>query len=95
MSYGMAGDLKTARRIFETGAAEDPDYPMNYYNLACADAGEKKLSDAKAHLQQAFDRKANVNPGEKMPIPTEDDSFLLYKSNREFWTFVERLGGSR
>ena len=65
MSYGISGDLKMARRIFEAGAAEDPDYPMNYYNLACADAGEKKLSDARTHLQQAFDRKANMNPGRR------------------------------
>ena len=95
MSYGISGDLKMARRIFEAGSAEDPDYPMNYYNLACADAGEKNLSDARTHLQQAFDRKANMNPGEKMPIPAEDDSFLPYKSNQEFWTFIERLGGGK
>ena len=66
-----------------------------YYNLACADAGEKKLSDARTHLQQAFDRKANMNPGEKMPVPAEGDSFLPYKSNKEFWTFIERLGGGK
>ena len=95
MSYGISGDLRMARRIFETGSAEDPDYPMNYYNLACADAGEKNLSDARTHLQQAFDRKANMNPGEKMPIAAEDDSFLPYKSNKEFWTFIERLGGGK
>lgn len=95
MSYGISGDLEMARRIFEAGSAEDPDYPMNYYNLACADAGEKKLSDARKHLQQAFDRKANMNPGEKMPVPAEDDSFLPYRSNKEFWMFIERLGGGK
>ncbi len=77
--------------MFEKGIVDDPSYPLNYYNLACADAGEKKLSDARLHLQQAFDRKANVNPGETMPVPTEDDSFLPYKDNREFWTFLQGL----
>jgi tetratricopeptide (TPR) repeat protein len=91
MSYGISGDLTKARSIFEKGTAEDPDYPMYYYNLACADAGEKKLSDARIHLQQAFDRKANLNPDETMPVPTEDDSFLPYKGNKEFWAFLERL----
>jgi len=91
ISYGISGDLAKSRSIFEQGVADDPDYPLNYYNLACADAGEKKLADAKRHLQQAFDRRANVNPGESMPVPTEDDSFSPYKSNREFWTFLEGL----
>jgi tetratricopeptide (TPR) repeat protein len=91
MSYGISGDLAKSRRIFEKGIVDDPGYPINYYNLACADAGEKKLSDARLHLRQAFDRKANVNPGESMPIPTQDDSFLPYKDNREFWTFLQGL----
>ena len=91
MSYGISGDLAKSRSMFEKGIVDDPSYPLNYYNLACADAGEKKLSDARLHLQQAFDRKANVNPGETMPVPTEDDSFLPYKDNREFWTFLQGL----
>ena len=95
MSYGISGNLTKSRSIFEKGLADDPSYPLNYYNLACADAGEKKLSDARRHLQQAFDRKANVNPGESMPVPTEDESFLPYKDNREFWTFVQGLQAAR
>jgi hypothetical protein len=91
MSYGIAGDLRNARRIFEEGTAQDPDYAMNYYNLACADAGEKKLAEARIHLRQAFARKANMNPGESLPDPTQDDSFLSYKNDQEFWSFVERL----
>ena len=91
ISYGILGVLAKSRSIFEKGIADDPDYPLNYHNLACADAGEKKLSEAKLHLQQAFDRRANMNPGETMPVPTEDDSFLPHKGNREFWTFLQGL----
>jgi hypothetical protein len=95
MSYGISGDLSKSRSIFEKGVADDSDYPLNYYNLACADAGEKKLADAKLHLQQAFDRQAHMNPGEAMPVPTEDDSFLPYKDNREFWTFLQGLKAAK
>lgn len=91
MSYGMSGDIQKARSLFEKGIAEDPDYPMYYYNLACADAEEKNLGAAKGHLQQAFARKANVVFGESMPDPTKDDSFLPYRNNKEFWAFVEGL----
>ena len=93
MSYGMSGNIPKARAIFEKAVAADPDYPLYYYNLACADAEETNLAGAKKHLQEAFDRKANAIPGEGMPDPTQDDSFLPYRNNKEFWTFVEGLRG--
>jgi tetratricopeptide (TPR) repeat protein len=91
IALGMRGDITQARRYAEHGIKTDPGYPINYYNLACADAEEGKASDAKVHLQQAFDRKANVIAGEKMPDPTKDDSIMKLKTNREFWAFVESL----
>jgi hypothetical protein len=95
MSYGIAGDLANARRVFEEGTAKDPDYPMYYYNLACADASENKLAEAKIHLQQAFKRKANMNPGESLPDPAQDEAFLPHKNDQEFWSFLERLQADR
>ncbi len=91
MSYGMSGDLKKARTLFESVIAADPEYPIYYYNLACADAEEKKLADAKIHLQEAFARKAYMIPGEPMPVPTADNSFQPYQSDKEFWTFLEHI----
>jgi tetratricopeptide (TPR) repeat protein len=91
MAYGMSGDIQKARAIFDQAIREDPDYPMYYYNLACADAEEKNLGSARQHLQEAFDRKANVIPGESMPDPSADDSFLPYRNNQEFWMFLEGL----
>lgn len=91
MSYGMSGDLQKARSVFEEAIAEDPDYPLYYYNLACADAEEKNLAGARKHLQEAFDRRASVIPGEKIPDPTRDDSFLPYRGNKDFWSFLEGL----
>jgi len=93
MSYGMSGNIRKARTIFEKAIATDPDYPLYYYNLACADAEEKNLAGAKKHLQEAFDRKTNVIAGETMPDPTQDDSFLHYRNNKDFWTFVQGLRG--
>ena len=95
MSYGMSGDVAKARAIFEKASTEDPDYPMYYYNLACADAEEKNLSAARNNLQKAFDRKASVIPGENMPDPTTDDSFVPYRDNKEFWAFLEGLRAKR
>ncbi len=91
MAYGESGDIGKARSIFENAIAEDPDYPLYYYNLACADAEENNLPGAQKHLREAFDRKANVLRGETMPDPTTDDSFTPYRQNREFWSFLESL----
>jgi hypothetical protein len=68
---------------------------MYYYNLACADAEENKLPEARIDLQQAFDRTANVNPGETMPVPTEDESFKPYQSDKEFWALLPGLQGAK
>lgn len=91
MAYGIAGNLTKSREIFNAAIARDPDYPLYYYNLACADAEAKDLTAAKKHLEQAFERKQNVIPGEEMPNPSEDDSFTPYKSDKQFWAFVTSL----
>jgi hypothetical protein len=91
MSYGISGNLKKARAIFENAIKGDPDYAFYYYNLACADAEENNLAAARTHLEQAFSRKKNVLPGESLPDPAKDDSFIPHRNNKEFWTFVESL----
>ena len=91
MSLGMSGDIKGSRAVAERAIAADPDYPINYYNLACADAEQGNATDAKTHLQQAFARRANVLKGESMPDPTKDDSILKLKKDKAFWTFVQTL----
>lgn len=91
IAYGMAGNIKRARAIFQASIAKDPDYPMYYYNLACADAEEHNTAAARTHLQQAFDRRANTLPGEKLPDPAADDSILKLKTDGAFWAFVQSL----
>jgi hypothetical protein len=91
MALGMSGDLKNGRAVAEMAIKDDPDYPLNYYNLACADAESGNATDAQQHLQQAFDRRANVIKGESMPDPLNDDSILKLKKNTAFWAFVQSL----
>lgn len=91
MSYGMSGDIAQSRKINEEAIARDPDYPIYYYDLACADAEENNATAAHQHLQQAFDRRKNTLPGETFPDPATDDSFSKLKENPEFWSFVTQL----
>ena len=91
MSYGISGQIKLSRAVNEAAIKTDPDYPLYYYNLACADAEQGKAADAKTHLQQAYDRRANMLPNEQFPDPTKDDSILKLKKDKEFWAFVQSL----
>ena len=95
MAYGIAGDLDKSRALAEHAIQIDPDYSLNYYNLACADAEAANAKQAKVHLQQAFERKDHVIPGESLPDPTQDDSIQKLQQDKPFWNFVENLQRSR
>jgi tetratricopeptide (TPR) repeat protein len=91
MAYGIAGDLKHSRALNEAAILKDPDYPLYYYNLACADAEAGDATAARTRLQQAYARRANTLPGESLPDASNDDSILKLKGNKEFWAFVQSL----
>jgi len=95
MAYGMSGDIAKSRSLLATAIRVDPQYPMNYYNLACADAEEGDVSGARLHLQQSFARRENVIPGESLPDPTQDDSIRKLRNDKSFWLFVESLQKDR
>jgi tetratricopeptide (TPR) repeat protein len=91
MSYGISGDIDRSRKVNEAAIAHDPDYPLYYYNLACADAEEGNADAAREHLQQAFDRRHNTLPREQLPDPSSDDSLAKLKDNAPFWSLVTRI----
>lgn len=47
LSLGMSGDFKDSRAVAENAIATDPDYPLNYYNLACVDAEQGDATGAR------------------------------------------------
>ncbi len=91
MAMGMSGDVKGSREVAEKAVTADPYYPINYYNLACADAEQGDAVNARKHLQAAYDRRKFVLEGEKMPDATKDDSLLKLKDDKAFWEFVMSL----
>ncbi len=91
MSYGISGDNKKAKEIFEYGLSKDDKYPMFYYNLACAYAEMKDLDNAIVNLKRAFKYKGNMIPGEQMPNPETDDSFSRYLKSEKFRRALREL----
>jgi predicted Zn-dependent protease len=92
MSYGITGDMKKAHSLLDEAIEKDQEYPMNYYNRACAFAEEGDKAKALANLDLAFQRRANVLKGEQMPDPRADSSFQKYIRDSEFVNLMKKLG---
>jgi tetratricopeptide (TPR) repeat protein len=91
MAYGITNDLANSRKVIEYGISKDPNYPVFYYNLACI-AGEKgDAQGAKANLKLAYDRRANLLPGETFLDARTDDSFQKLMQDNDFRQFVNTL----
>jgi tetratricopeptide (TPR) repeat protein len=91
MSYGISGDLTAARAHFETAIRNDPNYPMYYYNLACAYGELGDLGHVLSNLRAAFKLKQNLNEYESMPDPAKDDSFRRFSQDVHFQQFLREV----
>ena len=92
IAYGESGNLKKVHALLDAAIRQDPDYPLNYYNLACAFAGEGDKAKMLANLSLAFQHKDHIIKGEQMPDPRTDDSFQNYVHDVDFVKLMKQLG---
>lgn len=92
IAYGISGNLKKVHTVLDDAIRQDPDYPLNYYNLACAFAEEGEKAKMLTNLSIAFQHKDHVLKGEQMPDPRSDDSFLKYVHDVEFIKLMKQIG---
>lgn len=92
IAYGISGNLKKVHTLLDEAVRQDPDYPLNYYNLACAFAGEDDKPKMLANLALAFQHKDHLIKGEKMPDPRTDDSFKSYVHDADFVNLMKQIG---
>lgn len=86
MSYSISGDLSRSKQLFEWVVTREPDYPMFYYNLACAHAEMNRCEDAIRNFGVEFKVKHNMLPGGHMPDVMKDSSFRRCLENLQFRT---------
>lgn len=94
IAYGVSGELTKVHALLDEAIRQDPNYPLNYYNLACAYAGEGDKPKMLANLLLAFQHKDHVLKGEQMPDPRTDDSFQTYLHDPDFVKLMKQLGYS-
>lgn len=91
MSYGISGDLAKAKETFAYGIAQDPEYPLFYYNMACTYGEMGKMDESLEQLRLAFKYKANMIAGESFPDPMTDDSFRSFVHDQKFINAVQEM----
>jgi len=89
MSYGMIGELRKVHALLNDAVLQDPEYPLNYYNLACAFAEEGDKAKMLANLSLAFQHKDHVVKGETLPDPRSDPSFRNYVQDPDFMQLMK------
>ena len=92
MAYGINGQLKKAHELLDEAIPQDSEYPLNYYNLACAFAEDGDKGKMLANLDLAFQHKDHVLKGEQMPDPRSDSSFQKYLRDEDFVKLMKALG---
>ena len=78
--------------MLEDAVRQDPEYPLNYYNLACAFAEAGDRDQVLANLALALQHKANMLKGEQLPDPRSDPSFQKYVQDPEFVKLARGFG---
>jgi tetratricopeptide (TPR) repeat protein len=91
MSYGIPGDLKKAKEIFEYGLSKDPKYPMFHYLMACTYAEMEDVDNTIKYLRQAYQYKDNMIKGETFPDAWTDDSFQRFMKNDKFVNALKEM----
>jgi tetratricopeptide (TPR) repeat protein len=91
MAYGISGRTADSKALLRELVRTDPEYPLNYYNLACVAADEDDKPGVLKNLTEAFQHRAHILPGEQMPDPASDPSFQKYAHDGDFKALVSRL----
>lgn len=91
MSYGISGDVGSAKALYQDAIAEEPEVPMFYYNYACAFAESNDRDQALGNLKMAYKYRANLFPGEVFPNPLTDPSFRKLMMDESFVSAVRAM----
>ena len=91
MSYGAEGDIPKARAILDAAVAKDPDYPMYYYNLACADAAQNKLDEPVPTSGKHLTTRQTLSRARQCPTRPKMIRSHPTKRTRTFGHFYESL----
>jgi tetratricopeptide (TPR) repeat protein len=91
LSQALGRHLDDAIATYKAALAEDADYALFEYNLACSYAMKGDLDSALPHLSKSWELRDSMPNGMQFPDPRKDDSFKRYWNDPRFKSAVENI----
>lgn len=91
LCYRLNGKLAKAKDTLEYGLAQDSEYPLFHYDMACVYAQMGKIDETLGHLREAYKYQRNASPGQMPPDPTEDSCFQKFANDPRFSDAVQKM----
>jgi tetratricopeptide (TPR) repeat protein len=91
LSQAQGRHYDEAIASYKAAIAEDPDYALFEYNLACTYAMKGDLDSALPHLTKSWELRDSLPNGVEFPDPRKDDSFKRYWNDSRFKAAVENI----
>jgi tetratricopeptide (TPR) repeat protein len=91
LSQAQGRHYDEAIASYKAAIAEDPEYALFEYNLACTYAMKGDLDSALPHLTKSWELRDSLPNGVEFPDPRKDDSFKRYWNDSRFKAAVENI----
>jgi tetratricopeptide (TPR) repeat protein len=91
LSQAQGRHYDEAIASYKAAIAEDPEYALFEYNLACTYAMKGDLDSALPHLTKSWELRDSLPNGVEFPDPRKDDSFKRYWNDSRFTAAVENI----
>jgi tetratricopeptide (TPR) repeat protein len=91
LSQAQGRHLDDAIATYKSAIAEDSEYALFEYNLACSYAEKGDLETALPHLQKSWELRDTIPSGQQFPDPRKDDSFKRFWNDSRFKAAVENI----
>jgi tetratricopeptide (TPR) repeat protein len=84
LSQAQGRHYDEAIATYKAAIAEDPQFALFEYNLACTYAMKGDLDSALPHLSKSWELRDSLPNGVPFPDPRKDDSFKRYWNDPRF-----------
>jgi tetratricopeptide (TPR) repeat protein len=84
LSQAQGRHYEEAIATYKSAVAEDPEYALFEYNLACSYAEKGDLDSAIPHLKKSWELRDHLPRGVQFPDPRKDDSFKRFWDDQRF-----------
>jgi tetratricopeptide (TPR) repeat protein len=91
LSQAQGRHYDDAISTYKAALAEDAEYALFEYNLACTYAMKGDLDSALPHLTKSWELRDSLPNGVEFPDPRKDDSFKRYWNDSRFKQAVENI----